>query len=138
MRKRKPLQKTISKLVEISFKDGKLVESQVTKSIKLLKSLPKIDAIWALLEYLKQLKLKQRAHTMYIETTVPLSPAQIKKAKKIIERKVTITKVVTSINPEILGGFKLRVGDEVWDETFLGKINKVKEAIISGGSNQSN
>ena len=154
MKKSKLLQKTITKLVEASFKDGKMVEGQVIKSIKAIKSLPRYEAIQALSEYLKSLKRMMREHTMYIETVIPLSPIQIKKAKKIIEKKINpsatlrvngersrtikITKIITNVNPEILGGFKLRVGDEIWDESILGKINQIKEAIISGRSNQSN
>lgn len=135
MKKSKLLQKTITKLVDVSFKEGRIVESQVGKSIKLLKSLPNYEAIWALKEYLRQLKRRQRHHTMYIETVIPLSPAQLKKAKKIVEKRVKITKVLTAINREILGGFKLKVGDNVWDESVLGKLNQVKEEIINGRSN---
>lgn len=138
MKKSKLLQKTIHKLVEASFKDGKLVESQVIKSIKALKFLSRADGIFALSEYLKQLKRKEREHTMYIETTIPLSSTQIKKAKKIVEKKVKITKILVNINPEILGGFKLKIGDEIWDESILGKINQIKEVIISGRSNPEN
>ena len=66
---------------------------------------------------------------MYIETVVPLSPAQVKRMKKIVEKKKKIAKVLVSINPEILGGFKLKIGDEIWDESISGKINQVKEVI---------
>lgn len=138
MKKSKLLQKTITKLVEVSFQDGKIVEHQITRAIRLLKVLPRTDAIWSLSEYLKQLKRKEREHTMYIETAIPLSPSQIKNAKKIVEKKTRITKVLVSINPEILGGFKLKIGDVIWDESILGKLNQVKEAIASGGSDQSN
>lgn len=138
MKKSKLLQKTITKLVEASFQDGKILEHQVTRAIRLLKTLPGTEAIWTLSEYLKQLKRKEREHTMYIETAIPLSPSQIKNAKKILEKKVKISKVLVSINPEILGGFKLKIGDAIWDESILGKLNQVKEAIASGGSDQSN
>lgn len=136
MKKSKLLQKTINKLVDVSFKDGRMVENQVTKAIKTLKSLPKYEAIQALSEYLRGIKRKMREHTMYIETTIPLPQNTLKKMKKIIEKKTKITKVVTSVNAEILGGFKLRIGDEIWDESILGKVNQVKEAIIGGRSNQ--
>lgn len=136
MKIKKQLQKTVSKLIDISFKDGRMLEGQVIKSIKVLKSLSRSEAILALSEYLKGIKRKEREYTMYIETAIPLSPAQIKKAKKIVERKAagsersrTITKVLVNINPEILGGFKLRIGDEIWDESVIGKIQQVKEAI---------
>lgn len=145
MKKSKLVQKTITKLAEVSFKDGKMVENQVIKAIKVLKSLPKYEAIQALSEYLKSIKRMMRQYTMYIETVIPLSYAQIIKAKKIVEkkhltagRKVIITKVVTAVNPQILGGFKLRVGDEIYDESILGKINQVKEVIAGGRSNSTN
>lgn len=135
MKKNRHLHKVVRKLVEVSFKDGKIVEFQVSKSIKFLKSLPRSKAIFALSEYFKELKRKERQHTMYIETVIPLSHIQLYKMKKIVEKKVKITKVTTNINPQILGGFKLTVGDEVWDESVLGKINQIQEAIISGRSN---
>lgn len=129
MKIRKQLQKTVNKLIDLSFKDGKIVEAQVARSIKVLKSLSRFEAIPALSEYLKNLKRKEREHTMFIETVVPLSPTQVKRMKKIVEKKVRISKVLVNINPEILGGFKLRIGDEIWDESISGKINQVKEAI---------
>lgn len=131
MKKNKQLQKLIKNMVEVSFKDGKLLESQVVKSIKALKSASKTQAILALSEYLKALKRKQREHTLFIETTVPLSEGQITKLKKVVEKKVQVTKVITQINPEILGGFKIKIGDEVLDESLSGKIKQIKEAIIS-------
>ena len=124
--------------MEVSFKDGKIVESQVVKSIKVLKSLSRAQAIFALTEFLAGLKSVMREHTMYIETTIPLSPAQLKRMKAVIEKRVKITKIVTNINPQILGGFKLRVGDDIYDESVLGKINQIKEVITSGRSNSSN
>lgn len=132
--RKKYLQKMINKLAEFSFRDGILMESQVIKTIKLLKLQPASEAIQALSEYLKQIKRKQRQHTMYVETVIPLSSTQIKEMKKIVEKKVRITKVLTNINPRILGGFKLRIGDEIWDQTILGKLNQVKEVIVSGRS----
>ncbi len=129
MKKSKTLQKIINKLAENSFKEGRIIENQVTKAIKILKSQPKIQAIQALSEILKQIKRRQKQHTMYIETVVPLSSTQIKKVKKIVEKKVRITTVLTNIDPQILGGFRLQVGDNIWDESILGKINQVRTCI---------
>lgn len=135
MKKEKKLQKLIKKLVDISFKDGKIVESGVVNSIKALKSLAGSEAILGLTEYLKQIKRLERKHTLIMETAFPLSFNQVQKIKKIMAKKYKITKLESKINPDILGGFKLRMGDEIWDETILGKINQVREAITSGRSN---
>lgn len=138
MKKNKMLIKSVNKLVDASFRNGRMVESQVGRSIKILKSLPSLEAIQALSEFLKGIKRKEREHTLYIETVSPLTSVQVEKAKKIVGKKMLITKVLVSVKPEILGGFKLRVGDEIWDSSILGKINQVKEAIANGGSSQSN
>lgn len=129
MKKDRQLLKLVKDLTEISFSDGKIIERQVVKSIKILKSLPQPKAILAMSEFLKELKRKEREHTMYIETAIPLSAPQINKMKKIVEKKIKITRIVVNMNPEILGGFKLRIGDDIWDESILGKINQIKEAI---------
>lgn len=127
MKIKKQSEKIIRQLTAESFKEGRIVERRAVLAIKILKSLPGQEAIRALSRYLKNLKRKEREHTMYIETAVPLSPVQIKKMEKIAERE--ITKVSVNIKPEILGGFKLRIGDEIWDESILEKINQVREAI---------
>lgn len=139
--KNKRFKKLISDLLKISFKDGKIIEYQVIRSIKALKSLPKYQAIETISEYVKRLKRLQSRHTMYIETVIPLNKVQLQKIKKNVEKKAMpdgrqakITKVVTQINPSILGGFILKVGDEVWDESILDRVNQVKEVIIHGGS----
>ncbi len=128
--KNKHLKKVVQKLIEASFKDGKMIESQVAKSIKILKGLPVYQSIESLGEYLKQLKRLERQFTMVIESSTPLSTIQVKKIKRLIEKDKKITKIITKNNPEILGGFKLKIGDEIWDESLLGKINQVKNAII--------
>ncbi len=135
MKKIRLLEKLVKKLVDASFKDGKLIESAVIRSIKLLKSQSSTEAIITLSEYLKELKRVERQFTMFLETALPMSPIQIKKARKIIERKHRITKVELSVNPKILGGFKLRIGDAVWDESISGKMNQIKEVIIHGRPN---
>lgn len=132
MKKNKNLQKVINRLVDVSINEGKLIESQITRSITALKSLPATQAIEALSEYLKELRFRERQHTMYIETVIPLSNLQIQKIKKIAEKRVKITKVVTQINLEILGGFKLRIGDDIWDESIMGKVTQIKEVITNG------
>lgn len=132
------LKKIIEKLVNESFLDGKIIELKLTQSIKALKALPGAKAIFALSLYLKELKRKERAHTMIIETAFLLSPVQISKCKKIVDKKFKITKVITKIDPEILGGFRLKIGDEVWDQSLVGKINEVKEAITYGRPDSSN
>ncbi len=132
---KKQLQKIVKKLADLSFRDGRIIELQVIRSIKVLKSLPQYEAITALGEYLNSVKRIERQFTMVIETSIPLPSVTVNKMRKIVEKKNKITKVLVNINPEILGGFKLKIGDEIYDESISGKINQVKEVILSGRSN---
>jgi len=127
MKKNKQLQKTIGKLVEVSFKDGRIMEGQVIRSARTLKSLPAATAIQTLSEYLNGLKRKEKKHTAYVETAVSLSPAQLQKVKRMA--KETITKISVKINKDIVGGFKLTIGDDIWDGSVLGRMNQVMEVI---------
>lgn len=125
------LQKTVQKLVEASFRDGQILEFQIVKSIKILKMLPSFEAIQALSQYLEGIKREERRHTLYIETAVDLTAMQIKKVKRVIGKKVKVIKTLINVNPDILGGFKIKIGDEVWDESIVSKIEEVRR-IISG------
>lgn len=132
--KKKRFKKLINDLVKMSFKDGVIIESWVIRVIKALKSLPKYQGIETLTEYVKQLKRLERKHAMHIETVIPLNKVQLETIKKNAEKKVKVTKIVTKINPSILGGFILKIGDEVWDASILDRVNQVKEVIIHGRS----
>lgn len=129
---KKHFKKLINNLVDLSFKDGVTIEHQVIKAIKALKSLPKYQAIETLTEYVKRLKRLEGRHTMRVESVIPLNKVQLQTIKKNVEKKVKVTKIVTQANPAILGGFILKIGDEVWDASILDRINQVKEAIIHG------
>lgn len=138
MKKDKHLLKIVRKLAQDCFSDSKIVEAKVTRAIKTLKALPRSKAIFAIQEFLIALKRKEREHTLYIEATQPLSSSQIQKLKQVVEKKESklllrkkITRVLVNLNPQVLGGIRLKVGDEIWDETLAGKITQIKEAIRS-------
>jgi len=133
----KKLEKIINKSIKASFKDNRLFEPKVVRLIKYFKSLPSQQSIYALSEYLKGIKRIERARTMIIETSHPLSLGQVQGIKRIVSKKYGINKLESQINPNILGGFKIKIGDEVIDETIQNKINQVKE-VISGRSSSSN
>lgn len=135
MIKDKKIIKKIRKLAEKSFKDSRLNQFEVTKSIKLLKSQPKSMALFTLTKYLKELKKIEKQHTLFIETVIPISVVQRNKITARLSKKFKITKVTNDLNPEILGGLKIRIGDEIWDGSLLNKLNQVREAIVYGGFN---
>ncbi|PID69192.1 MAG: ATP synthase F1 subunit delta [Flavobacteriales bacterium] len=62
-----------------------------------------------------------------VTTAVPLNDKLkakvLAKVKEIVGKEVTVENIV---NPEILGGFILRVGDKQYDTSFTGKLNQLR------------
>lgn len=129
MKQDKQLKKIILNSVQQSFNNGRLLEAQVVRYIKFYKSLPTSKAISALTEYLKGIKRKSRKHTLVVETTCPLSLKQVQKIKKIVAKKYQITKLESKINPDILGGVRLRIGDDVYDESIQSRVTQLREVL---------
>lgn len=129
MKIRKQIKSIMDKAIEASFKDGKLMEKKALGFVKLFKSQPGREAIELLSEFLKRIKLEVNSTTMVVESTVPLS----KKQKEIIKRKFSLRFTITNsefkLNPEILGGLKIKVGDHIYNDSILARIYQVKEAI---------
>jgi len=132
MKQDKQLKKIILNSVQDSFSFGRMLESKVVKNIKLYKSLPTPKAILALTEYLKGIKRELRKHTLVVETNCPLSLNQVKKIKQIVAKKYQITKLESKINPDILGGVRLRMGDEIYDESIQSRITQLREVLEKG------
>lgn len=61
--------------------------------------------------------------TTAVPLTEKLKKKVLEKVKEIVGKEVTVENVV---NPEILGGFILRVGDKQYDASFTGKLNKLR------------
>lgn len=132
MKKNKQLQKLIQELLDLSFSDGRVIDSKVVKSLKLLKSLPGSQSIFALTEYLKGLRRLQKRYTLYIESPIKLSKGQVYKIKKTVEKKSKVTKVVVDMSPELIAGIRFRIGDQIWEDSILSRIQEVKEVITGG------
>lgn len=129
MKQDKQLKKIILNSVQQSFNNGRLLEAQVVRHIKLYKSLPTSQAISALTEYLKGIKRKLRQHTLVVETTCPLSLKQVEKIKRIVSKKYQITRLESKINQDILGGVKFRMGDDIYDESIQSRVTQLREVL---------
>lgn len=119
----------VNKAVLASFKNGRLLESIVVKNIKIFKSLPVAESINALHSYLTGIKRKLREHTLIVETAYPLPVSQLRKIKENLSKKYLIIKLEEKINPSLLGGVKIQVGDNVYDNSITTKVEQIKEFI---------
>ncbi|EKD90620.1 MAG: hypothetical protein ACD_30C00112G0061 [uncultured bacterium] len=129
MNKSKKLVKLINNLVEASFTKGKLDDFFVKKTISNLKKLKSNEAIFALEKYKKGLGRKLNETTLSIESSAKLSPDEINKIKKDLYTKYSILNTTFLLNPSILGGLRLRIGDYLLDYSLKNSIKQIGDIV---------
>lgn len=127
--KDKRLLKLVHNIIPLSFdRSGNLNKSNVGKIVKSLKSLPDSKAIFALTQYLKLLKNESIKNTIVVESAQQLSSSDLKKISNLVNKKLTIENI---IDPSLLGGIKIKIGDVVYDNSLKNKIDQLNGAISS-------
>lgn len=129
MKTRKQIESIVDKGVKACFKDDKLLDKKALGFVNLFKSQPKMEAIKFLSEFLKRMRVALNSTSMLVESTIPLS----KKQKDIIKRKFSLRFTITNsefkLNPQLLGGLRVKVGDHIYDDSIRSRIYQIKEAI---------
>lgn len=132
MKKNKILDKLTVKLAQNSFKGDNLDETKVKLFVKDLSKLSRPLAIYALMSYLKQVKNILKSKTLEIESEEKLDKSQIEIINKTFAKSYKILKVEFLVNPLLLGGVKVRVGDMVYDYSLKNNLDQLKGVIQNG------
>ena len=130
MKNKKQLKKIVQKMIDASIKDGILKEKVALGFIKEIKKQPLSTAIFLLTEFKKGLKLKLSKHTLLIESAVSLSPLQVNKIKNELKMFEKIVKTEIKINPNLVAGLKIKLGDMVIDDTLKARATQLKGAMV--------
>ena len=129
--KNTPLEKIINELVKISVPNNRLSKPKVDEIIKVLGGLSKGMAISSLTLYMKGLKQHLSQYHLTIESSIPLSEMQINRIEEAINQTQPVFETEVNINPNLLGGLKIKIGDNVYDDSLVRKIDLVRKEIIS-------
>ncbi len=119
----------VNQAVKTSFKNGKLDQTAVKKFTSLFKQLEDAEAIFSLTHYLKGLKLETEKYTLSIESKEKLTPQQVSNIATSLKKDYQFTEIINTVNPSLLGGFKVKIADVVFDSSLFTKILMIGEAI---------
>lgn len=114
---------------------GKLLKKQATttqKALTLLASNQRIDLLEAVArEYQTLFDLLEGSQKAVVTTAVALDK-KLEKEVLEIAQKMTPQKVLleNKINPEILGGFVLQLGDLQYDASVVHQLQRIKQELI--------
>lgn len=129
MKTRKQIESIIDKAIKACFKDGQLLEKKALGFIRLFKFQPRVEAIKLLSEFLKRMRLALNSTTLVVESMIPLSSRQKDVIRRKFSLRFTITNSQFKLNPQLLGGLKIKVGDHIYDDSIRARIYQVKEVI---------
>lgn len=128
---KRKLKKIAAKSVKLTFKTGKVNKITAEEVIRILKTLPRAQAIYAISKFLKGLRRRSGETTAIIESAVPLSRKQLERIIKKLSEEYVITEVQTRVNPDILGGVKIKIGDTILDYSIQEKVAQIGRIIQS-------
>lgn len=112
-----------------SIINGQLNDPKVKTFIKLFSNLPRNEAIYCLENFKKSLEQEIKSHTLLIESASPLSNIELNKIKSAFSTHYTLYAIQHTLNPNLYGGLKIKIGDNIFDDSLSTKIQKLGEII---------
>ena len=131
MKSIKFIKKQAIKAAQLSFKEGKLDDAFAHKFIRAFKGLPLSESILTLNHYMKALRSEINKTTLTVESVVSIPKADVKELENVLGKQYKVLQVKEELNPSILGGIKVRIGDVIFDNSIKSKINQVKDALVN-------
>ena len=126
----KDAQRFARKLLRSSLVDGKIDEARVRSlAAKVIEAKPR-GFLQILTAFSKLLRLEFEKRHAVVESAVELQPATRASVEADLRAKcgsdLTFDFV---INPELLGGMRVKVGSDVWDGSIKARLQRLHEAF---------
>lgn len=132
MKSIKTIKKQAIKAAQLSFKNGKLDENVAKKFVRAFKGLPLGESILTLNQYMKALRSELNKTTLTVESVVSIPKSDIKELENVLGRQYKILETREELNPSLLGGIKVRIGDIIYDNSLKSRVGQIKEVLING------
>ena len=130
MKIKKETRKLAKELLRASFIDGELNRTRIASLVTSLIEKKPHDYIRLLETYLHLLRLEMEKRTATIETATQLAPGSGDHIMANLRRKygndLTARFVV---NPDLLGGMRIRVGSDVWDSSVRNRLYRLQQQL---------
>ena len=130
MKINKEARRLSKELVRASFTDGQLDSGRISSLVKSLIEKKPRNYINVLNEYKRLIRLEVEKRTATIESATALSPEVAAQTAANLKQKyggdLTTNFVV---NPELLGGMRIRVGSDVWDSSVRNRLQRLQQQL---------
>ncbi len=117
-------------MLRASFTDGQLDPGRITSLVDSLIARKPRHYIDVLKNYRRLLRLELEKRRARIETASEMDLATISEVATNLKKKYgsdLTTEFV--VNPELLGGMRIRVGSDVWDGTVRNRLERLQQQL---------
>ncbi|MBA2242786.1 MAG: ATP synthase F1 subunit delta [Chthoniobacterales bacterium] len=117
-------------LLRSSFTDGQLDSGRVASLVKSLIERKPRHYVQVLDAYKRLLRLEVQKRSATIESASELAPDAAKQMVENLQRRYgTDLSTEFVVNPELLGGMRIRVGSDVWDSSVRNRLQRLQQQL---------
>ena len=130
MKINKEIRKLSREMVRASFTDGQLDPGRITSLVDSLIARKPRHYIDVLKNYRRLLRLELEKREARIETASEVDSATTSELVTNLKKKYgsDLTPQFV-VNPELLGGMRIRVGSDVWDGTVRNRLERLQQEL---------
>ena len=130
MKVNKEIRQVSREMLYASFTDGQLDSGRIASIVDSVIARKPRKYVDILKNYRRLLRLELEKHRARIETASEVDPAV--KAEIVASLKKKYGGDLTSeflVNPQLLGGMRIRVGSDVWDGTVRNRLDRLQQQL---------
>ena len=130
MKINKEIRRLSREMLRASFTDGQLDPGRIASLVDSLIARKPRNCVAILQNYRRLLRLELEKRRARIETASPVDPETSSKLIANLKKKYgndLTTEFV--VNPQLLGGMRIRVGSDVWDGTVRNRLERLQQQL---------
>jgi F-type H+-transporting ATPase subunit delta len=130
MKINKEVRRLSRELLRASFTDGQLDQGRIAAVTRSLIEKKPRNYVHVLTAFQRLLRLEVEKRTATIESAAELAPDVAQRTVEGLKRRYGND--LTSrfvVNPELLGGMRIRVGSDVWDSSVRGRLQRLQQQL---------
>jgi F-type H+-transporting ATPase subunit delta len=132
MKINKEIRRLSRALLRASFTDGQLDPGEISSLVQSLVEKKPRYYIAVLENYQRLLRLEVGKRHALIESAGELAPEASSKILSSLRRKYEADLTTEfRVNPELLGGLRIRVGSDVWDGTVRNRLERLEQNLAA-------
>ena len=130
MKINKEIRRLAREMLRASFTDGQLDSGRITSLVDSLIARKPRNYIDVLKNYRRLLRLEVEKRRARIETASEVDREATSKVLENLKKRYgddLVTEFV--VNPQLLGGMRIRIGSDVWDGTVRNRLERLQQQL---------